>query len=91
MGRVGPVNTNFGPGPVKTNWGPESLNTNWGPRLGLGTMARVGSQAKGWGSGNTKTQLNYVYRLIFKEAAREAKEAAQSTGAEDFFELCFQF
>ena len=32
-----------------------------------------------------------MYLLIFKEAARGVKEAAQSTCAEDFFESRFRF
>ena len=35
--------------------------------------------------------LNYIYRLIFKEATREVKEAAQSTCAEVFLEHVFDF
>ena len=32
-----------------------------------------------------------MYRVIFKEAARGIKEAAQSTCAEDFLESRFRF
>ena len=53
LGRVEPVNTNWGSKPVNTNWGPGLVNTNLvsGPRA----RARVGGQAKGWGPGNTNT------------------------------------
>ena len=62
LGRVEPVNTNWGSKPVNTNWGPRLVNTNWGPGLvntnlvsGPRARARVGGQAKGWGPGNTNT------------------------------------
>ena len=40
-------------------------------------------------TGNINLTSNYIHRIIFKEAAREVKEAAQSTCAEDFFESPF--
>ena len=38
---------------------------------------------------NVMLKFNYLYRLIFEEAVRGDKEAAQSTCAEDFFESRF--
>ena len=70
----GPVNTDLAPGSVNTNWGPGPVNSSWGPRPvnnwepGSGVRARTKGQAKGGEPGNTNTQFDTLFFILYQRS-----------------------